>query len=304
MVIWMDRNTSTFTHMGAEGVSWIGQSPFTDTEHVFTNLGDGTYFHSGIMAIRASVAAKVNITYKILYNDTVAMTGGQTMDGPLDPAIISRQVSAEGAKRVIVVSDEPDKYPLNTNFASGVTFHHRDDLDGLQKELRQVKGVSVLIYDQTCAAEKRRRRKRGLFPDPSKRVFINEAVCEGCGDCGVQSNCVSIMPVETDLGRKRAINQSACNKDFRCLDGFCPSFVTVLGAEPRKRQSLQDAPFEVLPLPAQASCENPYSIVVTGDDWCDSINGRSYGKQRHYRSGHGWISAKERCGLFAPSVRR
>ncbi|MEZ7879494.1 MAG: indolepyruvate ferredoxin oxidoreductase family protein [Rhodospirillales bacterium] len=264
MVIWMDRNTSTFTHMGAEGVSWIGQSPFTDTEHVFTNLGDGTYFHSGIMAIRASVAAKVNITYKILYNDTVAMTGGQTMDGPLDPAIISRQVSAEGAKRVIVVSDEPDKYPLNTNFASGVTFHHRDDLDGLQKELRQVKGVSVLIYDQTCAAEKRRRRKRGLFPDPSKRVFINEAVCEGCGDCGVQSNCVSIMPVETDLGRKRAINQSACNKDFRCLDGFCPSFVTVLGAEPRKRKSLQDAPFEVLPLPAQASCEDPYSIVVTG----------------------------------------
>ena len=264
MVIWMNRDTSTFTHMGAEGVPWIGQSPFTDTDHVFTNLGDGTYFHSGIMAIRASVAANVNITYKILYNDAVAMTGGQAMDGPLDPAIISRQVSAEGAKQVIVVSDEPDKYPINAIFASGVTFRHRDDLDVIQKELRRVKGVSILIYDQTCAAEKRRRRKRGLFPDPAKRVFINEAVCEGCGDCGVQSNCVSIMPVETDLGRKRAINQSACNKDFRCLDGFCPSFVTVLGAEPRKRKTLEDAPFEVLPMPAQAPCTDPYSIIVTG----------------------------------------
>jgi indolepyruvate ferredoxin oxidoreductase len=264
MVIWMNRNTSTFTHMGAEGVPWIGQSPFTDTDHVFTNLGDGTYFHSGIMAIRASVAANVNITYKILYNDAVAMTGGQAMDGPLDPAIISRQVSAEGAKQVIVVSDEHDKYPINANFASGVTFRHRDELDAIQKELRQVKGVSILIYDQTCAAEKRRRRKRGLFPDPAKRVFINEAVCEGCGDCGVQSNCVSIVPVETDLGRKRAINQSACNKDFRCLDGFCPSFVTVLGAEPRKRQALEDASFEVLPLPALAPCAEPYSIIVTG----------------------------------------
>ncbi len=264
MVIWMDRDTATFTHMGAEGVPWIGQAPFSKTEHVFTNLGDGTYYHSGIMAIRASIAAGVNITYKILYNDAVAMTGGQTMDGPLDPAIISRQVAAEGAKRIVVVTDEPDKYPIGTAFAQGVTIHHRNDLDAVQKDLRNVKGVSVLIYDQTCAAEKRRRRKRGQFPDPAKRVFINEAVCEGCGDCGVQSNCVSITPVETELGRKRAINQSACNKDYRCLDGFCPSFVTIHDAEPRKRQALQDALFEALPEPQPISCEQPYSIVVTG----------------------------------------
>lgn len=264
MVIWQDRNTSTFTHMGAEGVAWVGQSPFTDTEHVFTNLGDGTYFHSGIMAIRASVAANVNITYKILFNDAVAMTGGQAMDGPLSPAIISRQVSAEGAKRVIVVTDEPDKYPIGTTFASGVTIRHRDELDIIQREMRQVKGVSVLIYDQTCAAEKRRRRKRGLYPDPAKRVFINEAVCEGCGDCGMESNCVSITPVETELGRKRAIDQSSCNKDFRCLDGFCPSFVTVEGAEPRRKKALQDILFEALPEPEIKSCATPYSIVVTG----------------------------------------
>lgn len=264
MVIWQDRNTSTFTHMGAEGVPWIGQSPFTDTEHVFTNLGDGTYYHSGIMAIRASVSANVNITYKILFNDAVAMTGGQTMDGPLSPAIISQQVSAEGAKRVIVVTDEPDKYPIGTPFAAGVTVRHRDELDMVQKEIRQIKGVSVLIYDQTCAAEKRRRRKRGLYPDPAKRVFINEAVCEGCGDCGMESNCVSITPVETELGRKRAIDQSSCNKDFRCLDGFCPSFVTVEGAEPRRKKALQDSLFETLPEPVIQSCDTPYSIVVTG----------------------------------------
>ncbi|NQW00084.1 MAG: indolepyruvate ferredoxin oxidoreductase family protein [Rhodospirillales bacterium] len=264
MVIWQDRNTSTFTHMGGEGVPWIGQSPFTNTEHVFTNLGDGTYYHSGIMAIRASVAAGVNITYKILYNDAVAMTGGQSMDGPLDPAIISRQVSAEGAKRVVVVTDEPDKYPIGTHFADGVSIRHRDDLDAVQKELRQNSGVTVLIYDQTCAAEKRRRRKRGLYPDPAKRVFINDAVCEGCGDCGMESNCVSITPVETELGRKRAIDQSSCNKDFRCLDGFCPSFVTVEGAEPRRRNALQTALFETLPVPALKPCDTPYSIVVTG----------------------------------------
>lgn len=265
MVIWQDRNTSTFTHMGAEGVPWIGQSPFTDTEHVFTNLGDGTYYHSGIMAIRASVAANVNITYKILFNDAVAMTGGQAMDGPLSPAIISRQVAAEGARRVVVVTDEPDKYAIGTDFAPGVKVRHRDELDQIQKELRQVKGVSVLIYDQTCAAEKRRRRKRGLYPDPAKRVFINEDVCEGCGDCGMESNCVSIVPVETELGRKRAIDQSSCNKDFRCLDGFCPSFVTVEGAEPRRKKALQDVLFEALPAPALKDCsDHPYSVVVTG----------------------------------------
>jgi len=264
MVIWQDRNTSTFTHMGAEGVSWIGQSPFTDTDHIFTNLGDGTYFHSGIMAIRASVAADVNITYKILFNDAVAMTGGQTLDGPLSPAIISNQVAAEGAKHIIVVTDEPEKYPIGTNFASGVKVRHRDEFDAVQKEMREITGVSVIIYDQTCAAEKRRRRKRGQYPDPAKRVFINEAVCEGCGDCGIQSNCVSITPLETELGRKRAIDQSSCNKDFRCLDGFCPSFVTVEGAEPRKKRALKNTPFEAIPEPTIATCDTPYSIVVTG----------------------------------------
>jgi len=264
MVTWMDRSTTTFSHMGAEGVSWIGQSPFSDDDHVFTNLGDGTYFHSGIMAIRASVAAGVNITYKILYNDAVAMTGGQTMDGPLDVAIISRQTEAEGVKRIAVVSDEPNKYPSSAKFASGVTFHHRDDLDAVQRELRNCKGVSILIYDQTCAAEKRRRRKRGQFPDPAKRVFINQEVCEGCGDCGVVSNCVSITPVETELGRKRAIDQSACNKDFSCVNGFCPSFVTVSDAEPRKRKALQEVPFEAIPDPVLPTCTSPYEVVITG----------------------------------------
>jgi len=264
MVTWMDRSTTTFTHMGAEGVSWIGQAPFTDEQHMFVNLGDGTYFHSGVMAIRASVAAGVNITYKILYNDAVAMTGGQPMDGPLDVATISRQTEAEGVSRIVVVSDEPDKYPASAKFAPHVSFHHRDDLDRVQRELRKVKGVSVLIYDQTCAAEKRRRRKRGLFPDPARRIFINQEVCEGCGDCGVKSNCVSITPVKTDLGRKRAIDQSSCNKDYSCLNGFCPSFVTVSDAEPRKQRALQDVPFEAVPDPVLAACETPYEVVITG----------------------------------------
>jgi len=264
MVTWMDRRTETFTHMGAEGVPWIGQAPFTDEDHVFVNLGDGTYFHSGILAIRAAVAAGVNITYKILYNDAVAMTGGQPMDGPLDVAMISQQVRAEGVQRIAVVSDEPDKHPAGAKFADHVTFHHRDDFDAVQVEMRNAKGVSVLIYDQTCAAEKRRRRKRGLYPDPPKRAFINELVCEGCGDCGVASNCVSITPVQTELGRKRAVDQSSCNKDFTCVDGFCPSFVTVHGAEPRRMRSLQDAPFETLPDPVPAKSDEPYSIVTTG----------------------------------------
>ncbi len=268
MAIWMDRDTSTFTHMGAEGANWIGQAPFTKENHIFANLGDGTYFHSGIMAIRAAVAAGVNITYKILYNDAVAMTGGQPMDGPLDVPIISRQVEAEGVTRIAVVSDEPDKYPIGAGFAAGVTFHHRDDLDTVQRSLRETTGVSVLIYDQTCAAEKRRRRKRGRFPDPPVRVFINDAVCEGCGDCGEVSNCVSLLPVETELGRKRAIDQSSCNKDYSCLKGFCPSFVTVLGAEPKKPADEETAPgsfpFPTLPEPSPAPSEAPYSIVVTG----------------------------------------
>ncbi|MAY67732.1 MAG: hypothetical protein CMM77_11455 [Rhodospirillaceae bacterium] len=270
MAIWMPgRRTSTFTHMGAEGANWIGQAPFTEREHIFVNIGDGTYFHSGILAIRAAVAAKVNVTYKILYNDAVAMTGGQTMDGPLDPARISRQVRAEGVERVAVVTDEPDKYPSDTEFAPGTTIHHRDDLDQVQRDLATWTGVSALIYDQTCAAEKRRRRKRGTFPDPAKRVFINEAVCEGCGDCGVVSNCVAIAPKETDLGRKRVIDQNMCNKDFSCLKGFCPSFVTVhdgilaKGSQPAAA-GVTSTPFPVLPDPALPATGTAYNICVTG----------------------------------------
>ncbi|MBC8337918.1 MAG: indolepyruvate ferredoxin oxidoreductase family protein [Rhodospirillales bacterium] len=268
MAIWMDRNTATFTHMGGEGANWLGQAPFTDTKHIFVNIGDGTYFHSGILAIRAAVAANVNITYKILYNDAVAMTGGQPMDGPLDVPMISAQVRAEGVDRIAVVSDEPHKYPVGADFASGVTFHHRDDLDALQRDLRNIQGVSVLIYDQTCAAEKRRRRKRGLYPDPAARPFINAAVCEGCGDCGVQSNCVAIQPLETELGRKRAINQSSCNKDFTCIKGFCPAFVTVHDAQPRKPDAVKNSPheaqFETMPDPVLADAALPYGILVTG----------------------------------------
>ena len=234
LAINMERNTKTFTHMGAEGATWVGANHFTDMPHVFQNLGDGTYFHSGYMAIRHAIATNTTITYKILYNDAVAMTGGQPHDGNVRPWTISQQVHAEGVRRIALVSDEPGKYPIGTEWAPGVSFHHRSALDDVQRELREWKGVSVLIYDQTCAAEKRRRRKRGTFPDPAKRVFINQAVCEGCGDCSVQSNCLSVTPVETEFGPKRAIDQSSCNKDFSCLNGFCPSFVTVEGGGVRK----------------------------------------------------------------------
>ena len=266
MALWMDRRTATYTHMGAEGVPWIGQAPFTEEKHVFANLGDGTYFHSGTLAIRAAVAAKVNITYKILYNDAVAMTGGQPVDGELSVPQITRQVHAEGVGRIAVVSDEPGKYPLGAGFAPGVTIHHRDELDAVQRELREWPGVSVLVYDQTCAAEKRRRRKRGKFPDPAKRVFINEAVCEGCGDCGVKSNCLSVVPVETEFGRKRQIDQSSCNKDFSCLNGFCPSFVTVHEGKLRKSKAAPARePLAALPAPQlPALGAEPYNILVTG----------------------------------------
>jgi indolepyruvate ferredoxin oxidoreductase len=266
MVTWMNRETSTFTHMGGEGASWNGLSPYVDTDHIFVNLGDGTYFHSGLLAIRAAVSSKVNITYKILYNDAVAMTGGQPHDGPLDVPIITRQVSAEGVKRICVVSDQPGKYPTGSNFADNVTFHHRDDLDSVQRELRTVEGTSVMVFDQTCAAELRRRRKRGLADDPPERIFINDAVCEGCGDCGAKSNCVAISPLETPFGRKRMIDQSSCNKDFSCLKGLCPSFVSVTGATVRKktREGVGDVPFPDLPTPQLPSIDTPYNMIVTG----------------------------------------
>ncbi len=265
MTQWMDRSTDTFTQMGGEGATWIGQAPFTDTPHVFQNLGDGTYFHSGHLALRAAVAAGVNITYKILYNDAVAMTGGQPIDGELRIDQLSQQVHAEGVKRIALVSDEPDKYPTRATFAPGVTFHHRRELDAVQRELREVKGCSVILYDQTCATEKRRRRKRGKLVDPAKRAFINPAVCEGCGDCSVKSNCLSVLPLETELGRKREIDQSACNKDFSCLEGFCPSFVTVHGGSLRKPEAVGlGALFIALPEPKQPALSRPWNILLPG----------------------------------------
>ena len=270
LAINMERNTKTFTHMGAEGATWVGANHFTDMPHVFQNLGDGTYFHSGYMAIRHAIATNTTITYKILYNDAVAMTGGQPHDGNVRPWTISQQVHAEGVRRIALVSDEPGKYPIGTEWAPGVSFHHRSALDDVQRELREWKGVSVLIYDQTCAAEKRRRRKRGTFPDPARRVFINQAVCEGCGDCSVQSNCLSVTPVETEFGPKRAIDQSSCNKDFSCLNGFCPSFVTVEGGGVRKGKADKKAGPATTepPLPAApvlpAVADKPYGVLITG----------------------------------------
>ncbi|MGE0715881.1 MAG: indolepyruvate ferredoxin oxidoreductase family protein [Alphaproteobacteria bacterium] len=266
MAVWMDRDTQTFTQMGGEGASWVGQAPFTETPHVFVNLGDGTYFHSGYLAIRFAVASKTRVTYKILFNDAVAMTGGQRHDGNLTVPIITRQVHAEGVERIAVVTDEPDKYPIGTVFAPGTTIHHRDDLDAVQRELREWPGVSVLVYDQTCAAEKRRRRKRGSMADPQRRAFVNEMVCEGCGDCSTQSNCLSVVPVETEFGRKRAIDQSSCNKDMSCLKGFCPSFVTVEGGALRRRKPTA-GPVEVVadpPEPTLPSLDQPYGMIVTG----------------------------------------
>ncbi|MGA8261951.1 MAG: indolepyruvate ferredoxin oxidoreductase family protein [Arenicellales bacterium] len=266
MVTWMDRRTATFTQMGGEGATWLGQAPFTDTKHVFQNLGDGTYYHSGILAIRAAVAAGVNITYKILYNDAVAMTGGQPVDGTLTVESIVHQLRGEGVKRIAVVSDEPGKYPSSFPKFEGLTIDHRSRLEQIQLELRETPGTTVIVYDQTCAAEKRRRRKKGLMEDPKKRVLINEAVCEGCGDCGVASNCLSVLPKETELGRKRTIDQSACNKDFSCLDGFCPSFVTVHGGDLRKRDTGTKASIEFpeLPEPALPELKQPWNVLITG----------------------------------------
>jgi indolepyruvate ferredoxin oxidoreductase len=267
MAQWMDRRTLGFTHMGGEGANWIGEAPFSNRRHVFQNLGDGTYNHSGYMAIRAAVASNTNITYKILFNDAVAMTGGQKNEGGLTVPAIARQVAAEGVKRVVVVTDEPKKYPRETAWPAGLTIHHRDELMKVQTELAAIPGVTALIYDQTCAAEKRRRRKRGAYPDPEKRVIINDLVCEGCGDCGVKSNCVSVQPVETEFGRKRTIDQSSCNKDYSCIKGFCPSFVTVHGAKLKTGTAIAETgALPPLPEPRLPSIPagGTYSMIVTG----------------------------------------
>jgi indolepyruvate ferredoxin oxidoreductase len=276
MTIWMDRATVGFTQMGGEGVPWVGQQPFSKDQHMFANLGDGTYFHSGLLAVRQAIAAGVNITYKILYNDAVAMTGGQQIgERPEGHSVvqIAQSMRAEGAKKICVVTDEPEKYDAlrqaqGARFPEGVQVFHRDLLDSIQREFREITGTTVIIYDQTCATEKRRRRKRGKLVDPAVRVVINEAVCEGCGDCGVQSNCMSVEPLETELGRKRTINQSTCNKDLSCVKGFCPSFITVEGGQ-LKKKSATDAkvnPFTLgeLPEPQLPSTAQPYGMVVAG----------------------------------------
>jgi indolepyruvate ferredoxin oxidoreductase len=266
MVQWMDRNTIGFTQMGAEGANWVGQAPFSTRKHIFQNIGDGTYFHSGTMAIRAAVSSGINITYKILFNDAVAMTGGQGFDGPMTVQSIIQQMYAEGAKRVDVVSDEPEKFTQSSGIPTNVKVYDRKDLDILQRELREIEGVTVLIYEQVCAAEKRRRRKRGLIPDPPRRIYINDDVCEGCGDCGLKSNCVAVLPLETQFGRKRMIDQSACNKDYSCVNGLCPSFVSVIGGKMRKNapSANMDVEWTSLPEPKLPVIKGTYNIVLTG----------------------------------------
>jgi len=269
MAVWMDRSTSTFTQMGGEGVPWVGQAPFTKDKHIFANLGDGTYFHSGSLAIRMAIASGVNITYKLLYNDAVAMTGGQQVgERPEGHSVLQIQKSmvAEGVKKVVIVTDQPEKYQ-GAALEPGITVHHRDELDRIQRELREIEGVTAIIYDQTCATEKRRRRKRGKLATPAKRVVINEAVCEGCGDCSVQSNCLSVEPVETEFGRKRRINQSTCNLDYSCTKGFCPSFVTVEGGQlkkPKKEQRGDLSTLPPIPEPVLPPADKAWGIVVAG----------------------------------------
>ena len=269
MASWMNRDTSDLIQMGGEGVNWASKSMFLEDKHIFQNLGDGTYFHSGYMAIRQAIAAKAHITYKILYNDAVAMTGGQPVDGQLTVPQIAAQLLAEGVKKVAVLSNDPDRTRQQGAFPSGIEVQHREDLDAVQRALRDIKGVTALIYDQTCAAELRRRRKRGKAPDPAKRVFINELVCEGCGDCSKQSNCLSIVPKETKFGRKRAIDQSSCNKDYSCLKGFCPSFVTVEGGELRKPEPRAvgedlDRLLNDLPAPDVPKIDRAYDMLIGG----------------------------------------
>ena len=264
-----DRNTEWAAQMGAEGTLWVGLHSFVETPHAFQNLGDGTYFHSGILAIRQAVASKANITYKLLYNDAVAMTGGQPIDGMLSVEDMANQIYWEGVRPIVIVTDEPDKYPDTVSWPKGTVVRHRKELEIVQRELQQVQGVSALIYDQTCAAEKRRRRKRNTFPNPPKRVFINQEVCEGCGDCNKKSNCVSVQPLDTEFGRKRKIDQSNCNKDFSCQDGFCPSFVSIHGGEPRKGEAATapgdlSAIFAKLPVPAVTPLPDTYNVLITG----------------------------------------
>ncbi len=278
MAVWMDRSTSTFSQMGGEGAAWVGQAPFTSDAHVFANLGDGTYFHSGLLAIRQAIAAGVSITYKVLYNDAVAMTGGQPVgerqgaEGALSGSghsvlQIMKSLIAEGVRKLVIVSDQPEKYD-GAVLEAGVTVHHRDELDSIQREFRELKGTTAIIYDQTCATEKRRRRKRGTMAEPDRRVVINELVCEGCGDCSVQSNCLSVEPIETEFGRKRRVNQNTCNKDFSCVKGFCPSFVSVTGGQLKKPKKEQGgvalSSMAPLPEPVMPSLETAWGIVVGG----------------------------------------
>jgi indolepyruvate ferredoxin oxidoreductase len=263
------RPTEWVAQMGAEGMPWVGMHAFVETPHAFQNLGDGTYFHSGVLAVRQAIASGANITFKILYNDAVAMTGGQPLDGELTVEMLANQLYWEGVKRITIVTDEPHKYPNDLRWPAGTTVHHREQLETVQRELQQVKGTSVLIYDQVCAAEKRRRRKRGLLSDPPQRIFINQAVCEGCGDCTVQSNCVSVVPVETELGTKRRIDQSNCNKDYSCAAGFCPSFVSVTGATLRKSEKTVPrdevgALLAAVPEPGSDRLTSPHNLLLTG----------------------------------------
>ncbi|MCI5059538.1 MAG: indolepyruvate ferredoxin oxidoreductase family protein [Alphaproteobacteria bacterium] len=269
MVQWMDRSSALCTHMGGEGVPWVGSAPYTKKEHIFANLGDGTYFHSGSLAIRAAVAGNVNITYKILYNDAVAMTGGQPVDGEMPVYRVAQQVMSEGVSKAWILTETLENYKDRSQIPREVKILHRDYLPQIMKECQETEGTTVIIYDQTCAAEKRRRRKRGLYPDPPKRIIINEAVCEGCGDCSVQSNCVAVQPVETEYGRKRKINQSMCNKDFSCLKGFCPSFVSIEGGKLRKDKANDDENgiegiLKGVPEPDILQIESAYNIMVTG----------------------------------------
>ena len=266
MATWMERGTSGLTQMGGEGADWVGLAPYVDMPHVFQNMGEGTYYHSGYLAIRQAAAARANITYKILFNDATAMTGGQPVDGQLDVPAMTRELAAEGARQIVVVTDEPGKYKGVSSLAAGVTVRHRDELDTVQRELREVSGVTVIIYDQACATKKRRERKRGTMVDPAKRVVINELVCEGCGDCSVESNCLAVQPVETDFGRKRKVNQDTCNKDFSCTKGFCPSFVTVEGGQLKKPATTASgrATPPAIPMPTLPDAGKPQRIVVAG----------------------------------------